>query len=305
MRLRRVLQCLILLVIPAFAQMVTQEAAGFRITHAQYDSSTADIVQQLLIREVPRLKTFFDLQAVSQGEIVIAPNEAAFLRYFGSDSVTWAAAAYFPHRDLIVLRSPRWAGSLPVFERDVLHELVHFYVDQRYQKTRPPIWLNEGLAQHLSYTQISMADAVTISGGISGKKLIPLDEIDSLITFHRRRARLGYLQSLTAVRFIETRFLPGKGWPDFHRAISEFTWPEALERQTGMSPRELEVFWYRDIEKRYEWMWILNPETLLLTLLVLVFLITAAVVRFKKWRRMRRWEDELDFNSDDEREIEE
>ena len=242
LRCCRIIRYLLLIACPLFAQMISTEAGGFNLTYARYDSSTASIVRQLLVRETPRLQSFFELRDLPKGDIVIAPGESSFFRYFGGDSVAWAAAAYFPDRNMIVLRSPRWAGSLPSFQRDVLHELVHFYVDQRYPHARPPVWLNEGLAQHLSHTPINISDAVVISRGIATNEIIPLEEIDSLITFHRRRVRLGYLQSLTAVRFIETRFLPGKDWPDFHRSIAEMPWPEALQLQTGMTPRELEVF---------------------------------------------------------------
>ena len=295
----RVLVLLLMLTVSLPAQMVDKTIETFQLRYASYDSATATRVVDLLERESKRFKSFFDIDSLPAGEIIVAPGLTAFNRYFGGDSISWAAAAYFPERNLILLRSPRWAGSLPQFEQDVLHELAHFYFDQRYLDVPAPVWLNEGLAQHLSFTAIGTGDAAYLSSAISSKNIVPLDEINRMVTFHRRRARLAYLQSLTAVRFLESRFFPGKSWADLHEAIAAAGWEAALQMQTGMSMREFEVFWYREIEKRYEWMWILNPETLLMTTLVVVFLITAFVVRLKNRRKLAAWE-KTELEKDDD-----
>ena len=69
-----------------------------------------------------------------------------------------------------------------------------------------PRWFDEGLAVYYSGER-GLASSSLISKALLSNSIIPLEEIDEVLTFHKEKAQLAYQESFTAITFLIEEFL--------------------------------------------------------------------------------------------------
>ncbi|MFZ0390437.1 MAG: hypothetical protein WAN36_08250, partial [Calditrichia bacterium] len=192
-----------------------------------------------------------------------------------------------------VIRPPDIRTAESNLEESLSHELSHLYFNEKFGREYLPLWFNEGLAEKLSGERLGIQQGIILSNALWARKIIALSHIDSLLQFSGHRASLAYLQSFSAVLFLENRYLGGqKSWQEFLTAVRQTGWETALNRFTGMDEIDFEIKWYRWLKEKYRWFIIFNAENLIWIAMVIVLAGALYAVRYRNRQILENWEKE-------------
>ena len=264
---------------------------NFLIKYELNSEKLALDVRSLINQNVNRMEEFYNIKSEFTVNIFIVKSPKEFKFYSQSSLPDWTGAAYLSTQDIILLKKP--VGEKPKlnFERDFLHELSHLYFEKKFHGVNIPVWYNEGLAEYLSGKKIDLHSGLILSNAIWAKTIIPLNAIDSLLSFPQQKAELTYVQSLSAVLFIKEKLNEPK-WHDFQDVILDKGWPTAFITTLKMDEIDFEISWYKHIVDKYRWLFILNVENLIWILLLLVLALGMYLVRNRNKKLLKKWEFE-------------
>ncbi len=264
-------------------------------------------ILQAVKKNDPRLQQFYGIVLTNPVRIRLVDSEETFSKELGTVLPGWVAAVYQPHRNRILIKPNGEGKSLSDLKKDVLHELSHAYFQEKFKGRKMPLWFNEGLAEYLAGKRINLRDGLVLSNALFAKKIVPLAKIDSLLTFSYAKARLGYLESLSAILFLENTFIKAKtNWSWFLNRITRVGFAPALRELTGLDTIDFEVKWYRWLHKRYRWLVILNLENLIWLLMIIILVGSLYAIRYRNRKVLAQWElqeqlePEIDWTSEDE-----
>ncbi len=220
--------------------------------------------------------------------VYLAPSEEVFRALTGGRIPHWGVGCAFPEAGIVVLRKlPGQPDALLLTARhEICHILLHHAVPGRV-----PVWFNEGVAmwgaQEWRLRQSAEVFYAMFSGG-----LVPLSEIEDVLSFSSSRAHLAYTESLLAVVY-----LIHLGGPDaVGRMIADLSsgtpFDVALYRVTGYTPRRFEKMWADYVWGRFSLISLMIAPEALWFYLALLFLAAYVAVRYRNRRTVRRWEDE-------------
>ena len=161
-------------------------------------------------------------------------SRARFEKEFGSDASHVEAARFVGdtvHVNGGARLDDRFAGL-------IVHEMAHAVLDARGMAASLPRWLDEGLAERLSWKRRGMEDLAPNQVGElkqAGEKraLVPLPATGQL-------SRFGYLQSYAAVLFLDSRFGRGKVLALVRATLGGEPFDRALQRELGWSGTDLD-----------------------------------------------------------------
>jgi Peptidase MA superfamily len=265
---------------------------NFLIKYEINSENMALKVVDLLDKNVGKMEGFYDITVNTPVSIIIAGSSEDFEAYSNSSFPTWTGATYLSSRDIILLKNPRWANQEIDFQREFSHELSHLYFNKRFGESEIPLWYNEGLAEYLSVGSINLHSGLVLSNAIWAKSILPFGRIDSLLSFSKQKAELAYVQSLSAVIFLFDRLADRENLNHFHQTIVEKGWANALQQDIGMDLVDFEIAWYRYVDHKYRWLFILNVENLIWVALLLILMIGMYLVRYRNKRILKKWEYE-------------
>lgn len=249
-------------------------------------------VVALLEKNVVKIEEFYDTTVNTPVSIIVTGSSADFEAYSNSSFPTWTGAAYLSSRDIILLKNPSWANQEIDFQREFVHELSHLYFDKKFGESEIPLWYNEGLAEYLSVGSVNLHSGLVLSNAIWAKSILPLGRIDSLLSFSKQKAELAYVQSLSAVMFLFDRLGNHENPNLFHQSIVEKGWANAFQQNVGMDLVDFEIAWYRHVDDKYRWLFILNVENLIWVALLLVLMIGMYLIRYRNKKILEKWEYE-------------
>lgn len=168
----------------------------------------------------------------------------------------WAAGLAVPDRGLIVLRSPRQLGDPEQFRRLLIHELLHLYLAAGLRGRHAPLWLEEGLAMRLS-GEGGWGRAASMTGGVLGMGLLPLDELEERFPAQAQQAALAYAQSYYLITWLQNEFGP-QALPSIIKSLSQGRpLTAALRQTTGLSLATMEERFTDDMQSRFSWLAVL------------------------------------------------
>ncbi len=265
-------------------------SANVLVGYAPRDEKQALLVASWLNEGVNKLNRFYEIVSSKLIKIEIAESPEEFRALAQQKLPDWTGALFIPSSNTIILKSSRFGGTLFSLQQDLIHELSHAYFHQKFDDLNIPLWYNEGIAMWLSKRRIGMGDAITISNALWAKRIIPLSAIDSLLQFDRHRAYLAYLESLSAIQFMIHRLSEKQTLQDFQNLIVQKGWAEAVKSMLGMDEIDLEIQWYRYIEKKYKWMIVLNLENFLWVALIIILFLSVYAIRYRNRKKMQEWE---------------
>lgn len=269
---------------------------NYTIAYNKGDLENVRWIRERLQKFSLELDAFYQLKPKSNVRVIIARSQQAFIRYH-RQIPHWAAAVYLPARKMIVLKSPSWAGSSLSLEKDLLHELSHFYFDEKFASQQLPLWYNEGLAKFLSGERIDILTAVRLSNAFHTGGIVPFDDVEDLSNFPRQQAELAYQQSLSAVLFLREQLQDTERWQRFHQKVAAVGWEAALQDYINTDAFGLELDWLNSIENDYRWLFLFNTENLVWFSMVVIFIAAFAVTKLRNRRKLKQWEQfEQDLN---------
>lgn len=187
------------------------------------------------------------------GEIVLAPDPAAFDSLTSGLSPAWSAGVAIPSRRLIIL--PAYHSRRTVWDDPAVtlrHELAHLALHD-YLGDAVPRWFDEGYATWVSGGLDESAGWQIRFAFLLGRAP-PLDSLTLAWPRGEGQARLAYLLSASAVRHLATR----SGDPAF-RALM-LAWDRlgsldaAMRATYGMTLGQFEKEWRALVKRRYGWL---------------------------------------------------
>ena len=225
-------------------------------------------------------------------EVVIARSDDAFLKYAGR-LPEWAGAVANYNTNRIVLKSPS-LGQTDIwgYDETLKHEVAHMVIGQNLDPARLPRWLNEGLAMAAA-GQHSFRDTYTLAMAVVRDDLIPLNELEQMLRFHRQKASLAYIEAYSAVQYLQKE-LPAGTLPEVFSVMreSEISFSQALKRVSGISDYYLEYHWRKDLKSQYRWIMILSSDTVIWILFPVLALLAYLAVKWRNRKKMQEWQSE-------------
>lgn len=166
--------------------------------YAQHVAAVIDGAQRRLVEEL-------GLRSLRGSQVVVAWDPSHFYRLAGSGTPHWAGAVANSERSRIVLKSPRWGDAESDAGATIRHEMTHLAVGRLTRGQRIPIWLEEGLAVHLSglpYHAQMREGGASLSKAMAVGSLHSLEELEGLHGFDSEGADLAYQEAESAVRYL-------------------------------------------------------------------------------------------------------
>jgi len=233
--------------------------------------------------------------------VIIAPNHRIY-RHFSHQLPEWAAGATDYSAQQIILKSPS-LGKTDIwdYETTLRHEVAHIVIGQNINPMRLPRWLNEGLAMAIA-GQHSMRQMYQLGQAVVRDDVIPLQQLEQLMTFPPQKATLGYAEAYSAVQYIQSEF-PAETLPRVFHLLqnSNISYEQAFEKVGGISQYYFELHWRKSLTRQYNWITMFSSDTLFWLLFPLLAILGYLAIRWRNRRTLNRWgkqEEEIDKNSD-------
>ena len=223
--------------------------------------------------------------------VYVARSEQDFKTLTRDRIPHWGIGVAYPQAMTIVLRYR--AGQTEALLQTARHEFSHILLHNAVGSTRDriPVWFNEGVAMWVAREwRLRQSFEVAVAAFLDG--LVPLGEVDSVLTFGSARAHLAYDQSALAVLFIIYR--GGEGvLEDLIADLREGTaFDVALHRVTGLTPSAFEIAFAKFVEARFgSRALVTSTEAIWLYIVFLVLLVWIGV-RVRNRRTLARWDEE-------------
>ena len=275
-----------------------QDAAGLRLTDGRYLAgarATVSFVSADSIKAAGVLSTLegaIPLPGLPQGVpsgvlLVLAPDEAEFVRLTGGAAPDWGAGVALPSQRVIVV--PAYASERGMGWNDarvVRHEWAHVGLHQHLGGLRVPRWFSEGYAQWASGGwDRSEGWKLRIALARGGS---PLDSLTLSWPRNEARARTAYLLSATTVEYLVVEGGPRALEVLFRRWKELGNFERAFRATFGATTAQFEEDWRRYVEDRYGWLFVLSHSAVFWMGLSLVLVAMVGVRRGARRERMAR-----------------
>jgi hypothetical protein len=277
----------------AVAEIVEIRYENYKISYDSNDEQQAQILLKTLTEVDPKFEDFFNVKIRQLVEIVLPPKQLEFYYNTPANLPAWAHGVYLAGNQKIILKKPGWMTQPEELSRVLAHELSHLYLHQRLSAIEVPAWFDEGMAEYLSGMELNISQGVILANALFAGKWIGLVEVDSMTSFSESQARLAYIESYSAVLFLE-EYIRTKGlnWTKYFDIIYDIGFEEALKKVTGQDLLDFEIKWYRAVKEKYQWFIIFNWENIIWLLMILVLFGAMYAVRYRNRRILLKWEAE-------------
>lgn len=220
--------------------------------------------------------------------VYLVSSEADFLDLTGGKIPHWGVGVAFPKTKVVILKKLPGKGMdlLKVGRHEISHILLHNAVSGLI-----PVWFNEGVsmwsAQEWKLNESTEVFYAVLSGG-----LMPLKEIENILSFSTPRAQLAYSQSFLAVIFLIQAGGPDAVGKIVADVASGIPFDLALFRLTGLTANEFEKRFDCFIQDRYSLMAFLVLPEVLWIFLVCLFIVSYLCVRIRNRSVIEHWDSE-------------
>ncbi len=219
--------------------------------------------------------------------LVLAPDEAEFVRLTGGAAPDWGAGVALPAQSAIIVpayTSARGSGWSDV--RILRHEWAHIGLHQYLDGLRVPRWFSEGYAQWASggwdWSEGWKLRIALAQGG---------NLLDSLTFSWPRdegRARTAYLLSATTVEYLVVESGPRALEVLLRRWKELGNFERAFRATFGLTTAQFEEDWRHYVKDRYGWLFVLSHSAVFWMFLSLALVAMAGVRRRARREHMAR-----------------
>ena len=201
----------------------------------------------------------------------------------------WGRGCAFPGQRVIVLKA--FEETLNSVRETIAHELSHVMLHQAVGEQPIPRWFDEGVAMWQA-KEWRLGQSIRMAEAVLFRRVIPLGEIEHVLSFDTSKAQLAYVESFLSTLFLlQTRgpdvvkkmiTLMGKGAP-FERA---------LQRATGYAPAGFARAWEKYARRRYNIALVLIHGPYFWIGIAILFLLAYGMKRWRGRRTLQEWEQE-------------
>lgn len=266
---------------------------NFVIIYSLEDEDYVNNILTVLKEVLPQLVSFYNINLDRRISIIIPASRLEYEHLTSMSVPTWSGAIFIPESFQIIIRKPEWYSGENELQKSMIHELSHAFFHEKFSPQQLPLWFNEGIAEYLARGRINLQMGLIISNALFTKNVGKLEEIEEMLSFSEGRARLAYLQSFTAVLFMETYLREHKlTWGEFFDFVNEYGFYKSLEMVSGMDIIDFEIKWYRWIKNKYRWFVILNWENLIWVFMIFILIGAMYALRYRNKKILDQWEME-------------
>lgn len=248
-------------------------------------------VAEVLDREYERVGRGVGYEGNVAVRAFLAPSEEVFDELTSGRVPDWGKGCALPAYGVIVLQPSREGpGGL---RTTLAHEVSHVLLHRAVGGKPLPRWFDEGVAMWYAL-EWGRAHSFRLALASLLGRLVPLEEVDEVLSFSSEEAELAYAESFSAVVFLLSRY-----GGDSVRRITKFmregdSFREALSRTTGLSYDAFLGEWRSYIRRKYDVVLVLSEGPCLWIGVALLFLLVYMVKR----RKAKRTEEEKEWEID-------
>ena len=252
-------------------------------------------VAEVLDREYERVGRGVGYEGKAPVRAFLAPSEEAFDRLTSGRVPDWGKGCALPAYGVIVLQPFREGpGDLGT---TLAHEVSHVLLHRAVGGKPLPRWFDEGVAMWYAL-EWGRAQSFRLALASLLGRLVPLEEVDEVLSFSSERAEMAYAESFSAVVFLLSRY-----GGDSVRRVTKFmregdSFPEALSRTTGLSYHAFLEEWRSYVRRKYNIVLVLSEGPYLWVGVALLFILVYMVKRRKAKRIEEEWEEEEGWEID-------
>ncbi len=263
---------------------------NFCIYYESADSLHAKTALSFLQRLQEEMGLDFRITIHDTFHVIIAPSRSFFQQTIKGYLPKWTQGIALTDAKTMIVKSPRWARPEENFKRTLAHELLHLLLAERTNNGKVPRWLDEGLAIFYS-DPYRWETSTALSKAIFTGSLIPLMNIDRVLTFERHRAELAYQQSYSAVKYLLSTYDTEALNVILDGIRSGKTLDASFMEAIGSDFQTFEFEWRRYIEKTQKWFWLSDFDYIWVIILLLV-LVIGLFIRIRNRKKISSWEHE-------------
>ena len=265
--------------------------------HFVSEAKDSIYVKRLVSKIEKRLKLiedFFNYTPRSIITIIITRSEAEYVSYSGDAVPEWSQALALTNEKIILLKIIN-ADDIIRSPEILLHEIVHIFFEDKIGNHRIPVWIHEGIAQYLSGYELTINDRIHLANALVSNNIVSLTSMDTLFSFSQVKARLAYIEALTAIQFI----IRDHGVDGLKLLVqnlaTRISVDEAFEKSLGYDFIDFEIDWYAEIQKQNRWLIILNFENILWISIILLAIFTIIIIKIRNHKLEKLWEDDINL----------
>ena len=220
--------------------------------------------------------------------VYLAPSESVFRELTQGRIPHWGVGCAFPDAGVVVLR--KLPGDVDILLRTARHEVAHILLHKSVSG-QVPVWFDEGVAMWAAQ-EWRLTQSAEVFYAILSEGVVPLSEMDAILSFGSSRAHLAYTESLLAVTFL----LQQGGADAIGHMISDLAlgtpFPIVLFRVTGWTQGRFETEWLHYVRGRFSLTAMLVAPEAIWVYMAVLFLLAYVGIRFRNRATVKRWEEE-------------
>ncbi|HRS52887.1 MAG TPA: peptidase MA family metallohydrolase [Candidatus Marinimicrobia bacterium] len=277
-------------------------APQIKIIHPDGYEKLAEFTRTSILNTLPNVPAIWQTTADTI-RIQIVARSADFEEVVGSDLPQWVGAVTLFPQDLMVVRSPDISRStMREYRKTVVHELIHLLQGQFVPSNLTPVWFNEGLALYYA-GEFDLRERVVISKALVRDQLIPLAKLERILQFNQPQADLAYAESASIIEFIENVYGDGTAVAILERMRDGENFERAVLKVTNCEYDDLINRWQTYIEKKYNWIFLLDIQNILWLIIPLIAFLAYWSIRRRNKVTLEQWNVEEINESSDEQQI--
>jgi hypothetical protein len=276
---------------PGAAERTRRSSCGpFVLTYPARLEAMAGAVEEFLCESTGGIAAELGLESIDTIAVLIAPETSRYRTQHGGRLPDWSAA-YSDIRSQVLGIDSRAVVRMRRPIRTVMrHELSHLLFAQRVGGVRCPAWFMEGLAMMQS-EEWSFGDQWRFARNAARREIPYLDDLEGRFPDDAEAASFAYGVSYTAVReLLAERAEDLITLTAFVRELGSFD--EAFATTFGETLEHFDGRLHVIVRKRYRNIGVMIQTTPYWLPLTLLFLLAAAVKRYRSRRRLAEWERE-------------
>ncbi|MEA3296829.1 MAG: peptidase MA family metallohydrolase [candidate division Zixibacteria bacterium] len=257
-----------------------------------------DMADSVLSQTRERLKELLNDSLSYKPSIYLVENIHHFHSLIRGRFPDWGAAAAFPERQLMAIKSPEKFNINKPLKELLIHEYTHLVVHDMCGFHLLPRWFDEGMAMFVSM-EWNWSDNLAMNRAAVFGDLLPLDHITKLNRFGQGKAQVAYAESYLAVKYIYDNYGVRSLSIFLNRIASGGTPRDALMASTGANALEFEQEFHEHLTKRFNIL-MLFMDTMFFWLALAVLVLVGVFLRYRKRRQYyKKWEEEEKLQSTD------
>lgn len=210
----------------------------------------------------------------------------------------WGAAAAFPQRRLMALKSPDKFNINRSLEELLAHEYSHLALADLTGFHSVPRWFDEGLAMLVS-TEWGWSDNLAMSKAAVFGQLPTLKSIEKVNRFSESAAHVAYAMSYLAVDYLYNAYGTEAVVAFLNEIQAGSTVDSALLISTGSNYGQFDSELRLHLTKRYNIV-SLFMDTIFFWIAMAALVVIGAILKYRKRRHYyRKWQEEEQFQSTD------